>query len=120
MTRRTRWFLIGSALIVVVGLCTGLVAYYNGGLPGLSGPGPAELGYVPESATVVAFANVGEIMKSDVHKRLQSMIPSGQGRDELQSEIGVDIQRDIDTVVAGFGTDADQSQAAATSAHDAA
>jgi hypothetical protein len=106
MTRRTRSFLVGSALIVVVGLCTGLVAFYNGGLPMLStGPGPAELGYLPASATIIAYANVGEIMKSDVHKRLQAMIPSGQGRNQLQAEIGVDLEKDIDTVVAGFGAE---------------
>ena len=106
MTRRTRSFLVGSALIVVVGLCTGLVAFYNGGLPMLStGPGPAELAYLPETATIIAYANVGEILKSDVHTRLQTMIPSGQGRDQLQAEIGVDIEKDIDTVVAGFGAE---------------
>jgi len=104
MTRRTRWFLVGSALIVVVGLCTGLVAYYNGGLSLLGpGPGPAELAYVPETATIVAYANVGEIMKSDLRKRLQAVLPAGQGKNQLQSEIGVDLEHDIDTVVAGFG-----------------
>ena len=130
MTRRTRRFLVGSAFIVVVGLCTGLVAYYNGGLPMMSsGPGPAELGYIPEGATIVAFANVTEIMKSDLHKHLESMVGSGgQGRNELQSELGIDIEKDIDSVVAGFGVtngtqgtdqkiDADQK---VTSARDAA
>jgi hypothetical protein len=104
MTRRTRWFLVGSALIVVMGLCTGLVAYYNGGLPLFSaGPGPAELAYVPETATIVAYANVAEIMKSDLRKRLQAVLPTGQGKNQLQAETGVDVEHDIDTVVAGFG-----------------
>jgi hypothetical protein len=104
MTRRTRWFLVGSALIVVMGLCTGLVAYYNGSLPLFSaGPGPAELAYVPETATIVAYANVGEIMKSDLRKRLQAVLPAGQGKNQLQAETGVDLEHDIDTVVAGFG-----------------
>ena len=106
MTRRTRWFLVGSALIVVAGLCTGLVAYYNGGLPAFgAGPGPAELSYIPEATAVVAFANVGEIMKSDMRKRLQAVLPTGQGKDQLQAETGVDLEHDIDTVVAGFGAD---------------
>jgi len=104
MTRRTRWFLVGSALIVVAGLCTGLVAYYNGGLPVFGpGPGPSELSYIPETTAVVAFANVGEIMKSDLRKRLQAVLPTGQGKDQLQAETGVDLEHDIDTVVAGFG-----------------
>ena len=32
MTRGTRNFLVGSAAVVVLGLGTGLLAYYNGGL----------------------------------------------------------------------------------------
>jgi hypothetical protein len=105
MTRRTRWFLVGSVLIVVAGLCTGLVAYYNGGLPVFgAGPGPAELSYIPETTAIVAFANVGDIMKSDLRKRLQAALPTGQGKDQLQAETGVDLEHDIDTVVAGFGS----------------
>jgi hypothetical protein len=104
MTSRTRTFLVGSGLIVAVGLCTGLVAYYNGGLPlSASGPGPAELGYLPESATVVAYANVNEVMKSDLLKRLHTMLPNGSEREQLQNELGVDLEKDIDSVVAGFG-----------------
>ncbi len=54
----------GSAAILAAGLCTGLVAYYAGGFPSLSASrtGPAELSYVPADATVVAYANVGEVM----------------------------------------------------------
>jgi hypothetical protein len=120
MTRRTRWFLVGSALIVMFVLCTGLVAYYNGNLPGLmsSGPGPAELAYIPESATVVAYANVADIMKSDLRKHLQQVLPTGQGKNEFQAETGIDLEKDIDSVVAGFGVTA--STVAAGSAAQAA
>ena len=45
MTQRTRYFLLGSALVVVVGLCTGLVAYYNGALPRLPPSQDSELAY---------------------------------------------------------------------------
>jgi hypothetical protein len=121
MTRRTRWFLVGSVLIVVAGLCTGLVAYYNGGLPVFgAGPGPAELSYIPETTAVVAFANVGEIMKSDMRKRLQAVLPTGQGKDQLQAETGVDLEHDIDTVVAGFGTDEPPTTPASAGASDKA
>jgi hypothetical protein len=30
MIKRTRYFVVGSVAIVLVGLCTGLVAFYNG------------------------------------------------------------------------------------------
>ena len=36
MTKRTRYFMAVSAGIVVVGLGSGLVAYYGGGFPALS------------------------------------------------------------------------------------
>ena len=48
MASRTRYFLIGSALVVVVGLCTGLVAYYSGALPGRT-TAMAEFDYLPEN-----------------------------------------------------------------------
>ena len=30
MTKRTRYFVFGSVTVLLVGLCTGLVAYYTG------------------------------------------------------------------------------------------
>ena len=30
MTKRTRYFMFGSVTVLLVGLCTGLVAYYTG------------------------------------------------------------------------------------------
>ena len=45
MNQSTRYFLIGSAAVVLLGLGTGLVAYYNGGLPTCCGQtSDAELG----------------------------------------------------------------------------
>jgi hypothetical protein len=51
----------------------------------------------------VAYANVNEVMKSDLLKRLHTMLPNGSEREELQKEVGVDLEKDIDSVVAGFG-----------------
>jgi hypothetical protein len=107
MNKRTRYFVVGSALIVMVGLCTGLVAFYNGGLPLLSSAqGPAELAYLPADATAVGYANVREVMNSDFRQKVSQVIPTGEGRDEFLKETGIDIERDIDTVVAGVGTKA--------------
>ena len=52
MTKRTRYFLAGSAAVLVAGLGTGLVAFYGGGFPVAFGlrNGPAELSYVPADA----------------------------------------------------------------------
>jgi hypothetical protein len=107
MTRRTRYFMVGSALIVVLGLCTGLVAYYNGDLPVFrSRVGPEELLYIPADATGVAYANVREIMNSDFRQRLHQVIPTGQAKDQFFNETGIDIEHDIDSVVAASNASA--------------
>ena len=81
MTKKTRYFMAGSAAILVAGLGTGLVAYYGGGFPSLSASrsGPAELSYVPADAAVVAFANVREVMDSQLRQRLKAVMPQRTG-----------------------------------------
>ena len=104
MTIKTRYFMGGSATILVVGLGTGLVAYYGGGFPSLSAShtGPSELSYVPADAAVVAFANVREVMDSELRQRLKQVLPQEQGQKEFQQETGIDIEHDIDYVVAAM------------------
>jgi len=104
MTKRTRYFMAVSAGIVVVGLGSGLVAFYGGGFPSLSASrsGPAELSYVPAESAVVAFANVREVMDSEFRQRLKTMMPNEQGQQEFQAQTGIDIERDIDYVVAAM------------------
>jgi len=115
MTKRTRYFMLGSFAILVAGLCTGLVAYY-GGLPTFATQGgPAELAYVPANAAVVAFADVREVMDSDMRRRLTKVMPEadrGKGREEFQKITGIDVERDIDHIVACMSPkagDADKS-----------
>jgi hypothetical protein len=104
MTSRTRYFMGGSAAILVAGLGTGLVAYYGGGFPSLSASrsGPSELSYVPADAAVVAYANVREVMDSQLRQRLKIVMPQEQGQAEFQRETGIDIEKDIDYVVAAM------------------
>jgi len=103
MTQRTRYFLVSSALVMTVVLATGLVAFYNGNLPMVSSAaGPAELAYLPGETTAVAYANVRSIMDSDFRKKLKQVLPTGEAKDELFKETGIDLEKDIDTVVAGF------------------
>lgn len=114
MTQRTRYFLIASALVLSVGLGTGLVAYYNGSLPlGLGRSADAELAYVPADSAAVGYADVRAIMDSEFRQKLRQMLPTGEEKDKLQAEIGLDIERDIDTVVASFMGDASPSKGAA-------
>src|SRR5687768_11262519 len=102
MTRKTRYFMGGSAAVLVAGLGTGLVAYYGGGFPSLSASrsGPSELSYVPADAAVVAFANVREVMDSQLRQRLKAVLPQEQGQKEFRDQTGIDIERDIDYIVA--------------------
>jgi len=104
MLARTRYFVIASLLVLLVGLGAGLVAYYQG-LPGaLTGhPGPDELRMLPRSAVVVAYANVQDVMSSEVRRRLLAVVPNqGQGQQQLEAATGINVERDIDRVVAGL------------------
>ncbi|HVW05198.1 MAG TPA: hypothetical protein VHB78_09320 [Vicinamibacterales bacterium] len=111
MSSRTRYFLIGSALIVVVGLCTGLVAYYNGALmPSGAAARLPEIVYIPSDATAIAYADVKDIMSSDFRRQLRANLAAdgdaSAGKDRFLAETGIDVERDIDSVVAGVRQDA--------------
>lgn len=112
MTKKTRYFMTGSAAVLAAGLGTGLVAYYTGGFQQVSASAVAnELRYVPADASLVAYADVRAIMDSELRTRLKAVMPMHeQGQKEFQDQTGIDIERDIDYVVAsltaGAGTPA--------------
>ena len=100
MTKRTRYFIAVASLIVVAGLGTGLVAFFNGGLPlAASRTGSADLAYVPSDSSLVAFANVRDIMASEFRQKLREAVPTGEARDEFFGLTGIDIERDVNSVV---------------------
>ena len=103
MTTRTRRFVYIGVTVIVLGLGTGMVASYVGlpNLGALAGNGPVELEYVPADATAVAFADVREIMDSGVRQKLLKLSPDADsGADQFQAETGIDIQRDVNRIVA--------------------
>lgn len=104
MTRRTRYFVFGSVTVLLVGLCTGLVAYYTGMPMGAFGTtGPDELRYVPPDAAVVAYADVRQVMHSEFRQKIHAALDKDEdGQKEFQRQTGIDIERDIDHVVAAF------------------
>ncbi len=108
MNTRTRNFVVGSLTVVMLGLSVGLVAFYNGGLPLASNRGPSELAYLPADAAVVGYANVREVMDSEFRQKLMTMLPNSPEKDEFMQHTGIDIERDIDTVVAAATTSVDK------------
>jgi hypothetical protein len=102
MTKSTRYFMAGSAAILAAGLCTGLVAYYGGGFEALSAStGPEELRYIPNDAAMIVYADVDAINKSELRQRIKEAMPMHErGREEFERETGIDIDRDIQYVVA--------------------
>ena len=87
------------------GLGTGLFAYYTGFSTSAFAPsgGPDELKYLPSNATLVAFADVHEVMTSEVRQKLQSGLPfHGQGQRSFEDETGINIETDVDRVVFGL------------------
>jgi len=102
MSNKTRYFVAVTGAILVIGLGTGMVASYMG-LPVsvfTSAAGPEELEYVPAGAAVVAYANVRDVMNSELRKRFQEMEPSQDHKNEFEEKTGLNFEQDIDTVVA--------------------
>lgn len=103
MAPRTRYFLVGSGLVIVIGLCTGLVAYY-GGVTGRAA-WRSDLAYVPSMARAVGYADLSDIIGSPFHQHLQRLLPSGSDKTTFEHETGIDVERDIDSVLVALGGD---------------
>lgn len=108
MTKRTRLFLLGAAGVLVVGLGTGVIASYMG-LQNvvIGGDGPSELAYISQDARAVAFANVREVMDSELRTKLLGIRPDRPDGDQDKEgkffgATGLDIERDVDSLVASF------------------
>lgn len=104
MTTRTRYFVVASLLVLSVGVGTGLVAYYVVGLP-VGEPKGAfdEFRLMPRDAAVIAYADVHEVMTSDLRQRVRQAMPRQNGQREFEDQTGINIETDIDRVVACFG-----------------
>ncbi|MGE5844734.1 MAG: hypothetical protein ACM32K_07515 [Syntrophaceae bacterium] len=102
MSKKTRYFVLVSGAILAVGLGTGLIASYMGLPVSLlsRAAGPNELQYIPQDAAVVAYANVRDVMNSEFRQRFRQMEPQSKERDEFEQKTGLNIERDIDSVVA--------------------
>jgi hypothetical protein len=87
---------------MVVGVGTGLTAYYVGFPAGaFSDSAPDELRFVSAKAAVVAYADVHQVMTSELRQRLRRALPAQEnGQREFQNLTGINIETDITHVVA--------------------
>src|SRR5688500_9181259 len=108
MTKRTRLFLLVAAGILVVGLGTGVLASYMGlqNLTLIGGDGPAEFAYVPADARFVGYANVRDVMDSELRRKLTELNPGGHLNLAADAAIpfgertGITTEKDIINVIA--------------------
>ena len=104
MRLQTRHVLFGGGGIIVLGLTAGFAAYIQGGSPALAlaQGSPDELRYIPQGSSIVAYANVRDVMYSNFRGRLREVMPDLDGQQEFRDRTGIDIENDIDTVVASL------------------
>jgi len=103
MNHMTRYFLVGSAVALLVAIGGGMFAYYRLARPPLSNSGlPTELRFVPGTADFIAYADVHALMSSEMHRELERVAEErrGAGSSHPHDFAGVDFARDIDHVVA--------------------
>ncbi len=115
MTTRTRYFVIASLLVLGVGLSTGLVAYYVGFPAGALGRqgGTDELAFVPRNVSALAYADVHAVMTSDLRQKLRQALPAHEnGQKELENQTGINLETDVDRVVACMYADGSSSKGA--------
>ena len=101
MTQWIRNIVGGACGRLVVGLCTGLsISLHAGTAPAQSVGGAVDLAHVPSNASIVAYANVREVMLSDVWARIRPLVADGLGQDQLEQQLGLNLERNIDQVLA--------------------
>jgi hypothetical protein len=101
MTNNTRYVAISGLLVLTVGVGTGLLAYYAGFPAVLAGQaGRDDLKLLPANASLVAYANVHDIMTSELRERMRRFTPlNGDGQRQFEEQTGINIESDIDSVV---------------------
>jgi hypothetical protein len=68
---------------------------------------PMSSGFIPRDAIVVAYADVADVMASEVRRKLHKAIPFQEnGQREFQEQTGINIETDIDHLVACLNPDA--------------
>jgi hypothetical protein len=112
MTSKSRYFLVGSAAILLIGVAGGLVAYYAFGRAAGAPAGlPAELRYVPADAVMVAYADVHAVMNSEMRRELERLATGPRrGQQQMHEFAGIALDKDINHVVAYLQPEATETK----------
>ncbi len=103
MTQKSRYFLVASAAVLIVGLGGGLIAYLMSQRAfGVPAGVPAEVRYVPANAALVAYTDVRRVMSSELRREMMPAIEMGsrKGRQMMNDFAGIDLETQVDHVVA--------------------
>jgi hypothetical protein len=102
MTKKTRTFVLAAAAVLCIGLAGGLIAYLAYSRVAGVGAGLDEMRYVPAEVALVAFADVKAVMNSELRRVLMPGIDpeSRKGRQMMNDFAGVDVEKQVDHVVA--------------------
>ncbi len=57
---------------------------------------------MPADAAVVAYANVRDVMHSQLRQRFREMEPTREHQNQFEEKTGLNFEKDIDTVVAAM------------------
>jgi len=101
---KTRYFVIASLLTLGVGLSVGTLAYFGDTTIASSRQGgPDDLRLLPADAALVGFVDVHTVMTSPLRERLRTLLPfPADGQQEFATQTGINIDTDIDQIVAAF------------------
>jgi hypothetical protein len=102
MTQKSRFFLVASAVVLLLGVGGGLIAYLNyRRAASLPAGVPQEVRYVPADAAIVAYGNVRVFMNSDLRRELMPTIEMGsrKGRQMMDDFAGIDLEKQVDHVL---------------------
>ena len=119
MTRKTRYFVLGAAAVLIVGLGGGLVAYlYTRGAVLPDGV-PAEVRYVPANVDLIAFVDIRAVMNSELRKQL---MPTLEGRSSKAQRMmtdvaGIDLEKQVHRVLI-YAEPSDPAEAQGDPNHD--
>ena len=109
MKSGTRIVLLCGFAVLAIGLVVSGVAFVRAGLPAfaVTQAAPNGLQYVPHDASLLAYANVRDVMASGFRDSLRALQPGQDGQQEFLEQTGIDIESDIDAVMASLVTDGD-------------